>query len=206
LYERAKIRVTEEEKRHKRPFEEVNDELSGEQRKLMKLEAGLDSSKVMCKKLKSGVAKRRDQMTQMATDIASNVSHRFNLHMTKKGQSGRILVDYKDQRLTLQVKEGSTTKTITDTRSLSGGERSYSTLALNLALGDESDSPFRAMDEFDVFMDAVNRKVSIDALLAFARSDFHNDKQFLFITPQDISAVDANATDVKIMKMQAARP
>jgi chromosome segregation ATPase len=77
-------------------------------------------------------------------------------------------------------------------------------LAFNLALGDESDSPFRAMDEFDVFMDAVNRRVSIETLLNFARENV--DKQFLFITPQDISAVDATAADIKIQKMRAARP
>ena len=36
------------------------------------------------------------------------------------------------------------------------------------------------MDEFDVFMDAVNRKVSMDNLIEFARDDL-NAKQFLFI-------------------------
>ena len=38
-----------------------------------------------------------------------------------------------------------------------------------LALGENVESPFRAMDEFDVFMDAVNRKISMDALIEFAR-------------------------------------
>jgi len=32
------------------------------------------------------------------------------------------------------------------------------------------------------------------------------DKQFMFITPQDISAVDATAHDVKVQRMKAARP
>ena len=62
------------------------------------------------------------------------------------------------------------------------------------------------MDEFDVFMDAVNRKISMDALIHFARDPLNLDKQFLFITPQDISAVDASAVDIRVQKMKAARP
>ena len=44
------------------------------------------------------------------------------------------------------------------------------------------------MDEFDVFMDAVNRRISMQSLIKFAHDQSH--VQFLFLTPQDISAVD----------------
>jgi len=204
MYESTKAQMRAEEGRHKRPLEEVSDELSDRRRKLLKLENGVGSSEKILHKLKAGIKKRQQNMENKAHFVAKNVSHRFNWHMTRKGHAGQVLVDYKKSTLTLQVKDGAKSKTITDTRSMSGGERSYSTLAFNLALGDESDSPFRAMDEFDVFMDAVNRRVSIETLLNFARENV--DKQFLFITPQDISAVDATAEDIKIQKMRAARP
>lgn len=50
------------------------------------------------------------------------------------------------------------------------------------ALGEITDNPFRAMDEFDVFMDAVNRRISMQSLIKFAHDQSH--VQFLFLTPQ----------------------
>ena len=52
---------------------------------------------------------------------------------------------------------GETTK---DMKSLSGGERSYITVCFMLALARVISSPFHCMDEFDVFMDAIIRRVS----------------------------------------------
>ena len=63
-----------------------------------------------------------------------------------------------------------------------GGEKSYTTVAFSLALGEWTQSPFRAMDEFDVFMDAVNRRVAMENL--FSNSLEHPDLQFIFLTPQ----------------------
>jgi hypothetical protein len=58
------------------------------------------------------------------------------------------------------------------------------------------ESPFRALDEFDVFMDAVNRRISTDMLLAEAKK---SGKQFIFITPQDSSGLPAF---VRVIKMR----
>src|SRR5690606_19380738 len=54
------------------------------------------------------------------------------------------------------------------TKSLSGGERSFSTVAFIIALWQICPSPFRLLDEVDVFMDMVTRKISIDTLIWFA--------------------------------------
>jgi hypothetical protein len=63
-----------------------------------------------------------------------------------------------------------------------GGERSFTTVCFALALGEYTQSPFRAMDEFDVFMDAVNRRISLVSL--FENALLHPDIQFLLLTPQ----------------------
>ena len=59
--------------------------------------------------------------------------------------------------------KGSKAQNAQDLRSLSGGERSFSTLAFILALGHEIAAGFHCLDEFDVFLDVQNRLVRLPA-------------------------------------------
>uniref|UniRef100_A0A1I7WRV7 SMC_N domain-containing protein n=1 Tax=Heterorhabditis bacteriophora TaxID=37862 RepID=A0A1I7WRV7_HETBA len=74
---------------------------------------------------------------------------------------------------------------VQDLKGLSGGERSYTTACFIMALWDTMEAPFRCMDEFDVFMDMVNRKLIMELLAKLATEQYsHN--QFIFFTPQGI--------------------
>ncbi|XP_073316439.1 structural maintenance of chromosomes protein 6B-like [Primulina huaijiensis] len=79
--------------------------------------------------------------------------------------------------------QDASTSSVNDTRGLAGGERSFLTLCFALALPEMTESPFRVMDEFNVFMDAVSRKISLDVIVDFA---FAQGSQWMFITPHDI--------------------
>ncbi|XP_039809676.1 structural maintenance of chromosomes protein 6B-like isoform X4 [Panicum virgatum] len=126
----------------------------------------------------------------------------FNEHLGKKGISGHINVHYKNEVLSVELTmpQDASRDTVRDTRGLSGGERSFSTLCFTLALHGMTEAPFRAMDEFDVFMDAVSRKISLDTLVDFAVAQ---GSQWIFITPHDISMVKAGD---RIKKQQMAAP
>ncbi|KAK2970262.1 hypothetical protein RJ640_001019 [Escallonia rubra] len=128
--------------------------------------------------------------------------NRFNGHLGKKGISGNIKLCYEKKTLSVEVKmpQDASSSNVRDTRGLSGGERSFSTLCFALALHEMTEAPFRAMDEFDVFMDAVSRKISLDTLVDFA---LQHGSQWIFITPHDISMV---KQDERIKKQQMAAP
>jgi chromosome segregation ATPase len=53
-----------------------------------------------------------------------------------------------------------------NTKTLSGGEKSFSSICLLLALWEAMGSPLRCLDEFDVFMDNVNRDVSTKMIVS----------------------------------------
>ena len=52
----------------------------------------------------------------------------------------------------------------------SGGERSFTTLSLLLALGESLETPFRVMDEFDVFLDPMSRKIALETMVRRSRT------------------------------------
>lgn len=93
----------------------------------------------------------------------------FQLHLSKRGYFGKVLFDHEKQRLELKVQTDDLAATQglnKDPRSLSGGEKSFSTICLLLSLWEAIGCPIRCLDEFDVFMDAVNRRISMRMMVS----------------------------------------
>ena len=78
----------------------------------------------------------------------------------------------------------------------SGGERSTATMTFLLALQQHVQSPFRAVDEYDVHMDPKNREIIANLLVSSVRG---LDAQYLAITP---SQVTYTGKDVHIITVQ----
>ncbi|KAH8264501.1 hypothetical protein KR038_009222 [Drosophila bunnanda] len=77
-----------------------------------------------------------------------------------------------------------------NTRSLSGGERSFTTVSLLKGLWSTSDHPFYFLDEYDVFTDEVNRKFITEILINEGMECKH--RQYCFLTPQDTEVQASN--------------
>ncbi|NXP78639.1 SMC6 protein, partial [Ramphastos sulfuratus] len=114
--------------------------------------------------------------------------------------SGQILFDHKNETLSITVQPREEDKAVlNDVRSLSGGERSFSTVCFILSLWSVTESPFRCLDEFDVYMDMVNRRIAMDMILKVADSQQH--RQFILLTPQSMSSLPSSSR-IRIFRMQ----
>ena len=104
------------------------------------------------------------------------------------GYTGKLKFDHENETLSVQVNveksQGVSTK---DSKALSGGERSFSTICFIMALWEAMEAPFRCLDEFDVFMDMLNRRISMNMLMKIAKEQ--HSRQFILLTPQDMSSV-----------------
>ena len=131
---------------------------------------------------------RKSMWQLLRKEIAHRTSMEFNKYMKLNNFAGKLKFRHDDQRLDITVlhneKGMSRASQVTDMKELSGGERSYTQVSLLLALGESIECPFRVMDEFDVFMDSVNRDMTIQLLVNAAKRDCR--KQFIFVTPNDL--------------------
>ena len=76
-------------------------------------------------------------------------------------------------------------------------------MCLLLALGDSLETPFRILDEFDICLDSEARRLTIKSLIHVAKTSMSR-RQFVFITPQDLSAIQVD-DDITIHQMQPPR-
>lgn len=155
-----------------------------------------------CKALTKDLRARKNRWRQFRAHIAEMTNLGFDEFLNKKGSAGEVEFDHDDGILDIKFQkdnkdESSQSK---DVKALSGGERSFTTLALLLAIGESLETPFRVMDEFDVFLDPVARKIAMKTLVEVAKEMEH--RQFIFITPQDVSNLKTDPK-LKIFKMKA---
>ncbi|MCD7450413.1 Structural maintenance of chromosomes protein 6A, partial [Datura stramonium] len=199
---RLSQRLQQESRRHPEPIEDLRMLYNKKERKILRKQQTYKAFREKLGACHKALELRWSKFQRNATLLKRQLTWQFNGHLGKKGISGHIKVSYEEKTLTIEVKmpQDASSSSVRDTRGLSGGERSFSTLCFALALHEMTEAPFRAMDEFDVFMDAVSRKISLDAVVDFALAQ---GSQWIFITPHDISMV---KQDERVKKQQMAAP
>ncbi|WOO77550.1 Structural maintenance of chromosome0s protein 6 [Vanrija pseudolonga] len=159
--------------------------------------------------LRNVIATRHKTWEVLRSLTSVRAAAAFTHNMGKRGYNGKITFEHEAERLVIAVQTGTQAershaaaplayKPIT---SLSGGEKSYTTVSLLLALWETSPTAIRCLDEWDVFMDMMNRQLAAKLLIEGAREA--TSKQFLLITPQTLSGVPSNmGPDSKIIQLK----
>lgn len=146
---------------------------------------------------------RNNGYTYILRSTAKTVSRNFSIQLDVKGFIGILDFDHKGKLLEVKVNPHDTYKAGLDVdrslKSLSGGERSYTMISMILAFWEPMSTPFRILDEFDVFMDSVNRKIAVQNIIAFAKKDRKN--QFIFLTPLSTDNIHIDE-DIQILQLQ----
>lgn len=202
-YESIQEAIKEAEKALGRSYEEIQEELlSNKNSKEASEERVIDLDKIY-RSLSEDLNSRFNYMHTTILKNISEASSSFERSLALRGFKGDLKFDFSEKSLTMlvQTKGDSKKRTV---ESLSGGEKSFTQIALLLAIWKVMDSKVRGLDEFDVFMDSVNRSISIKLLLSELRQ--YPKSQSIFITPQDIAVVgDLDSKDVRIHKMDDPR-
>ncbi|XP_049535281.1 structural maintenance of chromosomes protein 6-like [Anopheles darlingi] len=131
-------------------------------------------------------------LDKLISHMSLRVKHKFK-HIMQVGHFARkkIHIDCEAGTLELDVVPRATNvqDAVCTTNALSGGERSYTTVAFLIALWSCIDSPFFVLDEYDVFTDKINRHFMTNLLLDEAKKK--PDRQFCFLTPQEVDGLEA---------------
>ncbi|KAJ6634725.1 Structural maintenance of chromosomes protein 6 [Pseudolycoriella hygida] len=160
----------------------------------------VDNLEATLAKLKSSRQNRYQWLIKFKGHVSLRVQHEFNKIMKLRGFDGTISIDHKNETLELSVvpRDKHIENSVSSANCLSGGERSFSTVAFLLALWSVVDSPFYFLDEYDVYTDSVNRYYMTRLLLGEAKRKTH--RQYTFLTPQDMSEIVAG-NDLSIQRM-----
>lgn len=118
--------------------------------------------------LKHAIANRLWMWRMFQRQISARVRIQFNYLLSERGFRGKIDLDHKNRKVNIQIEPDETRKSSSgrNTKTLSGGEKSFSSICMLLSVWEAIGSPIRCLDEFDVFMDNVNRAISTNMLVS----------------------------------------
>lgn len=137
------------------------------------------------KKALEEIEVRKENWRNFLRKLVDEVEPRYNSILSYADGAGKVVLRGLDdpERASIELYVGfrGAEPTLLDAHTHSGGERIVATLAFLLALQNYVKSPFRAVDEFDVHLDPLNRERMVKLIMASARSS--PGSQYLIITP-----------------------
>ena len=148
--------------------------------------------------LRERLAKWRTIMEKLFEDL----SIRYDSLLAEVGAKGRIVLkpakEIEKSGLELYAGFKGNDPVSLDSLAPSGGERTVAIIAFLLSLQQYVESPFRAIDEFDVHMDPKNRETVTKLIYAAATSS--DPSEYIAITPGEVTLPEGQ--DVHVVVVQ----
>jgi chromosome segregation ATPase len=139
-------------------------------------------------KTMAGITTRMEDWRRVIKNLLEKVSLRYQEILSKGNARGEVHLAGEDDIETagLEVLVGfkGAPPVPLDAYTQSGGERSLATMSFLLALQHHVQSPFRAVDEYDVHMDPKNRETITQLLVESVQNQA---SQYLIITPSRLT-------------------
>ena len=153
--------------------------------------------------LQSSLDDRRDRWKKFRQHITARARVNFVHLLSERGFRGGLNINNQQRKLWVSVEPDLTRKSGSgrEANTLSGGEKSYSQICLLLSMWEAMGSPLRCLDEFDVFMDAVNRNTTVKMIVQAARDSVG--KQYILISPGSKEDIPV-AADVHVQELKPA--
>jgi structural maintenance of chromosomes protein 6 len=171
-YESLRRTLKERERRRGTTDEQVISRANIAKADLEQLKKEIELVKSANRGFKDILQKRLGKWRSFQRYISSNSRANFMFLLSERDFRGRLILDHSNHTLEVQVEPDKTRKNAAarNTKTLSGGEKSFSSICLLLAIWEAMGSPLRCLDEFDVFMDNVNRAISTNMLVSLVSS------------------------------------
>ncbi|KAK1826836.1 hypothetical protein QBC39DRAFT_363346 [Podospora conica] len=203
-YDAVEARIKAASARAGMTEEELNPRLEQATQEYNEAASTLKSIKKVNDYFKKTLELRLDRWRKFQRLISAQSRCNFVYLLTQRGFRGKLIIDHRRKLLDLQIEPDSTNKKAGErsTKTLSGGEKSFSSICLLLSIWEAMSSPLRCLDEFDVFMDNVNRAISTNMLVDSARQSVN--RQYIFITPNAIEGRELGK-DVKVIRLTDPR-
>jgi len=211
----AKIKMIREKKKKnptevaRRRRDEIGEVYREKQILLAEQKSKLETLKKLATDMENANWLRRDVFHLIRKFICARVRRQFNYNSARfsheYGHRVYVNIDHTTRELNFVFRSQDGDRVHVDVNSLSGGEKSCTQMCLISSLWTTMNPPFRALDEWEVFLDNVNRKEIALRLLDFGLTS--ENFQFIFISPQGIGDIDKELKDedrekVKIVEIK----
>ncbi|KRZ47847.1 Structural maintenance of chromosomes protein 6 [Trichinella nativa] len=197
--------------------DDLKQQLDNRTDELHEYQKELESLNACSKEIQKRAEEQKQNIILLQNKLSQKVQRSFDKFLKHRKFTGELIFSHKKENMKIHVLRklpvGSNSdfqvrhdsqqfdgRAIKDLRSLSGGERSFVTICFLLSIWNVTDTPFRCLDEFDIFMDMVNRDLSTEMLLEFAEMESNKNRQFLIFSPLQISKA-VTGRNVKIIKV-----